>query len=122
MAGHRCMLSPARGAFINVAAACAHAAHNWPMEIKSDNPEHGFQFPGEFEITAMGPAGGGLEQQIPALLEAAGLVVLHETVATRESSGGKFVSIKLSFRAESREQYDVAHAVLREHPEVKWTL
>ncbi len=92
------------------------------MEIKSDNPEHGFQFPGEFEITAMGPAGSGLEQQIPALLEAAGLAVLHESVATRESSGGKFVSVKLSFRAESREQYDVAHAVLREHPEVKWTL
>jgi putative lipoic acid-binding regulatory protein len=92
------------------------------MEIKSDNPDHGFQFPGEFEITALGPAGGGLEQQIPALLEAAGLLVSHETVSTRESSGGKFVSIKLSFRAESREQYEVAHAVLREHPEVKWTL
>ena len=56
------------------------------MEIHSDNPEHGFQFPGEFEITAMGPAGSGLEEQIPSLLEAAGL------------------------------------PVLRDHPEVKWTL
>ena len=44
------------------------------MEIKTDNPEHGFQFPGEFEITAMGPAGAGLEDEIPALLEAAGIV------------------------------------------------
>ena len=68
------------------------------------------------------PAGSGLEEQIPSLLEAAGLPVLRETVATRESSGGKFVSVKLTFRAESREQYEVAHAVLREHPEVKWTL
>ncbi len=92
------------------------------MDIKSDNPEHGFQFPGEFELTAMGPAGSNLEEKIPGLLEAAGIVVLHETVSTRESSGGKFVSVKLSIRAESREQYDVAHAVLREHPEVKWTL
>lgn len=92
------------------------------MDIHSDNPEHGFQFPGEFEITAMGPAGSGLEEQIPALLEAAGLPVLHETVAVRESSGGRFVSVKLTFRAESREQYEVAHAVLRDHPEVKWTL
>ena len=92
------------------------------MDIKSENPEHGFQFPGEFEITAMGPAGSGLEEQIPALLEAAGLPVLRETVATRASSGGKYVSIKLSFRAESREQYDVAHAVLSEHPEVTWTI
>jgi putative lipoic acid-binding regulatory protein len=92
------------------------------MEIRSDNPEHGFQFPGEFEITAMGPAGSGLEDIIPSLLEAADLQVLRETVSTRESSGGKFVSVRLSFRAESREQYEVAHAVLRNHPEVKWTL
>jgi putative lipoic acid-binding regulatory protein len=92
------------------------------MEIKTDNPEHGFQFPGDFEITAMGPAGVGLEDEIPALLEAAGLMVLRETVAARASSGGKFVSIKLTFRAESREQYDAAHAALREHPEVKWTI
>ena len=92
------------------------------MEIRSDNPEHGFQFPGEFEITAMGAAGSGLEEQIPSLLEAAGLAVLRETVSVRESSGGKFVSVKLAFRAESREQYEVAHAALRDHPEVKWTL
>ncbi len=92
------------------------------MDIQSDNPEHGFQFPGEFELTAMGPANSNLEETIPGLLEAAGIVVLHETVSTRESSGGKFVSVKLRIRAESREQYDVAHAVLREHPEVKWTL
>ena len=92
------------------------------MEIKSDNPEHGFQFPGEFQITAMGPAGSGLEDTIPSLLEAADLQVLRETVDTRESSGGKYVSVRVTFRAESREQYEVAHAVLRNHPEVKWTL
>lgn len=92
------------------------------MEIKSNNPEHGFQFPGVFEITAMGPASAGLESEIPRLLTAAGIVVEHETVSTRESSGGKFVSVKLSFRAESREQYEAAHEALRSHPEVKWTL
>lgn len=92
------------------------------MEIKSDNPEHGFQFPGEFEITAMGAASAGLETEIPTLLRAAGLTVLHETVSTRESSSGKYVSVRLTFRAGSREEYETAHAALREHPEVKWTL
>ena len=43
-------------------------------------------------------------------------------MATRDSSGGKYVSIKLSFKAASREQYDAAHEALRAHPEVKWTL
>ena len=32
------------------------------------------------------------------------------------------VSVRISFRAVSREQYDAAHAALRAHPEVKWTL
>ncbi|MET0327561.1 MAG: DUF493 family protein [Luteimonas sp.] len=92
------------------------------MEIKSDNPEHGFQFPGTFEITAMGGAEAGLEAEIPRLLTEAGITVLHETVTARASSAGKYVSIKLQIRAESREQYDAAHLALRGHPEVKWTL
>lgn len=92
------------------------------MGLTPDNPDHGFQFPGEFEITAMGPAGCALEEELPRLLEVAGIVVLHEAVAARASSGGKFVSVKLSFRAESREQYLAAHAALRAHPQVKWTL
>ena len=92
------------------------------MSIHSDNPDHGFQFPGVFEITAMGPATSGLEEEIPRLLEAAGIEVLRETVAQRDSSGGKYVSIRLSFKAGSRAQYDAAHAALRGHPEVKWTI
>ncbi|MCW5580999.1 MAG: DUF493 family protein [Luteimonas sp.] len=92
------------------------------MEIKSDNPEHGFQFPGVFEITAMGAASAGLEAEIPRLLVEAGIPVLEETLSWRESSGGRFVSVKLSFRAVDRAQYEAAHAALRGHPEVKWTL
>ena len=92
------------------------------MEIRSDNPDHGFQFPGVFEITAMGPASIGLESEIPRLLTAAGLEVLDETISWRESSGGRYVSVKLSFRAIDREQYESAHSALRNHPEVKWTL
>ncbi len=92
------------------------------MDISSDNPEHGFQFPGVFDLTAMGPAEAGLDVEIPRLLQAAGIAVVDETVTARASSGGRFVSIKLRFRAESRAQYDAAHEALRTHPEVKWTL
>lgn len=92
------------------------------MEIKSDNPEHGFQFPGVFEISVMGPADAGLETAVPALLADAGIDVLDESLVTRESSGGKFIQVKLSFKADSREQYQAAHEVLRQHPGVKWTI
>src|SRR3546814_11983936 len=42
--------------------------HNRAMEITSDNPEHGFPFPGTFELPQMGtaPAGLGGEKQKPA--------------------------------------------------------
>lgn len=92
------------------------------MGVQSDNPEHGFRFPGTFEITAMGPASAGLETEIPKLLGDAGIDVLHETVCSRASSAGRFVSVKLSFRAASRQEYEAAHEALRAHPEVKWTL
>ena len=48
--------------------------------------------------------------------------MLDETISWRESSGGRYVSVKLSFRAIDREQYESAHSALRNHPEVKWTL
>ena len=92
------------------------------MEIKSDNPDHGFQFPGEFEITAMGRAHAGLETEVPNLLIAAGISVVMETLVTRASRAGNYVSVRVTFRAGSREEYETAHAALREHPEVKWTL
>ena len=92
------------------------------MEIKSDNPEHGFQFPGVFELSAMGTAGIGLETELPRLLESAGVQVRHEHITWKHSSNGKYVSVRIAFRAENRAQYDAAHAALRDHPEVMWTL
>lgn len=92
------------------------------MEIKSDNPEHGFQFPGTFELSAMGTADKGLETELPRLLTDSGIEVLEESISWKHSSNGRYVSVRIGFRAESREQYDAAHQALRDHPEVKWTL
>ena len=90
--------------------------------MKKTSEDQGFQFPGVFEITAMGSAEAGLDREIPRLLTAAGLAVLHETVRVRASSAGRYVSVAIEFRAESRADYDAAHVALRGHPEVKWTL
>ena len=89
---------------------------------KSDNPDHGFQFPGTFELSAMGAAGKGLESELPRLLGDAGIQVLEETIAWKHSSNGGYVSVRIGFHARDRAQYDAAHRALREHPEVKWTL
>lgn len=92
------------------------------MDIHSDNPDHGFQFPGTFELSAMGPADKDLETALPTALLDAGIEVLHESVNWKHSSNGRFVSVRISFRAASREDYERAHQALRDHPEVKWTL
>ena len=92
------------------------------MDLTSDNPEHGFKFPGTFELSAMGAADKDLETVLPPLLLDAGIEVLHESVTWKPSSTGRFVSVRIQFRAESRAQYEAAHAALRAHPEVKWTL
>lgn len=92
------------------------------MTIRSDNPEHGFQFPGTFEISAMGAVEGELHLLVPARLQALGLTVLEETVRIRPSAKGNYVSVSVSFVAQCREDYDAAHGALRACPEVKWTL
>lgn len=92
------------------------------MAIHSDDPAHGFQFPGTFELSAMGAADRNLHEELPRLLLAAGIDVLQEQVQWRASSGGRYVSVRIAFRAASREEYDRAHQALRDHPEVKWTL
>ena len=90
--------------------------------IEDESEAKGFQFPGVFEITAMGPASAALETAIPRELSQAGLTVLQETVRSRASSGGRFVSVTVSFEAASRAHYDAAHEALRANPDVKWTL
>jgi putative lipoic acid-binding regulatory protein len=90
--------------------------------MSDESQARGFVFPGIFEITAMGPVEAQLEQVIPRELQAAGLTVLQETVRSRASSAGRFVSVAVSFRAETRAEYEAAHAALRAHPDVKWTL
>ena len=92
------------------------------MDITFDNPEHGFQFPGEFQLSAMGAAEAGLERELPQRLLDAGFEVLSERIQWKHSSNGKYVSVRLVFLADSREAYDRAHQLLRDHPEVKWTL
>lgn len=92
------------------------------MSITSDNPEHGLQFPGTFEISAMGAAGAGLEAKIPDALEAAGLVVHRERHRSRASAKGNWVSVTYAFEAASRADYERAHDTLRALPDVKWTL
>ncbi len=94
--------------------------HNGQMA--SVGPQ-GFQFPGEFEITAMGSVGIGLETRVPALLtQEAGVHLVEDSVVVRPSKKGHFVAVKVSFQARTRAEYERAHQVLRADPEIRYTI
>lgn len=82
----------------------------------------GFQFPGQFEVTAMGDTSADLKSRVPLILEGLGLTVLHESVRHKHSSQGNYISVKVAFNCPSREKYDAAHAALRADPDIRTTL
>ncbi|HET6604435.1 MAG TPA: DUF493 family protein [Xanthomonadaceae bacterium] len=82
----------------------------------------GFTFPGTFEVSAMGASGEGLEQLVPDTIEALGLTVHRDSLSTRASRAGNYVSVTIRFDAASREDYQAVYGALRALPEVRWTL
>ncbi len=91
-------------------------------DIQPQNPDQGFQFPGVFEITAMGNAAAGLEDKVVRILAGLDLSVLAGTLRVRPSREGNYVSVTTSFTCPTREKYDAAHAALRADPDIRWTL
>ncbi len=91
-------------------------------DLKPQNPEQGFQFPGAFEVTAVGKAHAGLEERLPEIIVGLGMAVLNGSLRTRPSNEGNYVSVSVTFTCPSRDQYDAVHAALRADPAVKWTL
>ena len=90
--------------------------------IAGEPQDKGFQFPGEFEITAMGNADADLMTHVPRLLEQAGVTVLHETLSHRPSSKGNYIAVRVQIRCENRQQYEAAHSALRADEAIHYTI
>lgn len=84
--------------------------------------DRGFSFPGRFRITTVGPVDAELPMRVPATLASIGLVVHHDSLAQRASSGGRYLSVSVDFDAGSRADYEAAHTALRDLDGVKWTV
>lgn len=91
-------------------------------DLKAQGEGQGFQFPGVFELTALGRADAALPERMPDILAAAGVRVVAGSLRTKPSREGNYVSVSVSFECESREQYDAAHEALRKTDGVRWTL
>ncbi|HXS73719.1 MAG TPA: DUF493 family protein [Rhodanobacteraceae bacterium] len=93
-------------------------------DLENIEPDEGqgFQFPGSFEITAMGNAGANLRARVPEILRGLGLSVLDASVRERPSREGNYVAVTVAFTCPSREKYDLAHAALRADADIRYTL
>lgn len=91
-------------------------------DITPQNFAQGFQFPGAFEVTAMGHAAAGLERRVPEIVAGLGLSVIEGSLRTRPSAEGNYVSVSITFTCPAREKYDAVHKALRADPDIRWTL
>ena len=76
------------------------------------NEQTAIEFPCDFPIKAMGPAGAQTEAAILAIFRRHVPDLAEETVRSRESKGGKYISITVTVRATSREQLDAIYREL----------
>lgn len=91
-------------------------------DLKAERPEQGFQFPGVFEITAMGRSDADLERRVPEIVESVGVSVLAGSMRVKPSREGNYLAVSVSFTCPDREHYDAAHAALRGADGIRWTL
>jgi putative lipoic acid-binding regulatory protein len=82
-----------------------------------DNPPP-LEFPCDYPIKIMGEASENFHTEMLALIRCHAPEVCDADVSLRASSGGKYVSVSIQLRAESREQVDAIVIALREHPKV----
>lgn len=82
-----------------------------------DNPPP-LEFPCDYPIKIMGEDADGFHTEMVELIRCHAPDVCDSDVTMRTSKGGKYVSVSIQLRAQSREQVDAIVVALREHPKV----
>ena len=91
-------------------------------DIQPQNPDQGFQFPGVFEVTAVGRADANLPQRIPEIIQGIGLSVMAGSLRTRPSREGHYVPVSVTFTCPDRATHERVHELLRAEEAIRWIL
>lgn len=79
-------------------------------------------FPCRFAIKAMGPAKRGLEAVVVEIVSRHAAGVDETALSVRESRGGNWIAVTLTFEAHSKPQLDAIYRELSAHELVAWAL
>jgi putative lipoic acid-binding regulatory protein len=82
------------------------------------NDPAGFEFPCDYEIKAMGVDDGRFHEVVVQIVERHCDTLRMDTLRTRSSRNGKYVSVSLVIVAQSRVQLDAIYDDLTAHEQV----
>lgn len=85
--------------------------------MTTEQPQ-GLEFPCEYQIKAMGIDDGNFHEVVLEIIGRHCTSVRHDSVRTRPSSGGKYVSVSIVIEASSRDQLDAIYDDLTAHDKV----
>lgn len=80
------------------------------------------EFPSLFPIKVMGPNGADFESAMFEIAQRFDPSLDTDRVASRPSSGGKYLALTFTVMATSRQQLDDLYRALSSHPQVKMVL
>lgn len=84
----------------------------------TDEEGQGFEFPCEYEIKAMGIDDGGFHDVVIEIIERHCDTIRQDSIRTRPSRAGKYVSVSIVIEASSRQQLDAIYDDLTAHDKV----
>ena len=89
----------------------------------SENEEESvMEFPCRFPIKAMGIAEDGFDILVVGIVRKHVSDLTENSVKSRSSQGGKYISITVEVTAESKQQLDNIYLELTAHEKVLWAL
>jgi uncharacterized protein len=81
-----------------------------------------FEFPTEYPLKVAGKNTPGFEKTVIEIVSRHVLDFDHATVTARESKGGKYLAVSVSFTAQSKAQLDALYQDLTDHVDIVWAL
>ncbi|HWQ45648.1 MAG TPA: DUF493 domain-containing protein [Longilinea sp.] len=79
-------------------------------------------FPCEFPLKVIGKDEDGFEEMVIVIIQKHVPRLIRSSFTNRSSREGKYVSVSVTFTADSREQMDNLYRELTAHPKVLWVI
>jgi uncharacterized protein len=93
-----------------------------PSSIGPDGAETNFVFPTEYPLKIAGKNQPTLEVTVVEIVRRHVGDFDETTVTVRESKGGKYLAVSVTFTAHSKAQLDALYQELTAHPDIVWAL